>query len=444
MHKRKWIYLLTVAILTLSSVAMVTAVSAQGETDPSTNAQGEGGGVTPDAPVVIDHDSTIIRACVNRAGQIRIIGPNDNCMWWEILIAWSTVGVTGPTGPIGPTGAQGPTGPTGAASNVPGPTGPTGPAGVQGPTGPTGAASNVPGPTGPTGANGPTGATGAASSVPGPTGPTGARGTTGPTGVTGPTGAASSVPGPTGPTGPNGPTGPRGATGPTGVTGPTGAASSVPGPTGPTGPNGARGATGPTGATGAASSVPGPTGARGPTGPTGVTGPTGAASSVPGPTGPTGPNGPTGAAGPTGATGSTGAVGTCYQIVAGNTTNNDLSSTDIEYTSLIATNGDPDTPVTTGNATVGCSARLGPLSVTLTGDVGWGNGYKFTVMVNGYETANTCTISGTQTSCTSMIGVNIFGGSTVNVQIVPWSHPTTRRVLSFAATYGSDQASPIQ
>ena len=155
MCKRKWIYLLSVAILMLSSVAMVATVSAQGEVDtPPTDAPAEAGDVTTDAPVVIDYYSNIIRACVNRAGQIRIISPQHNCRWGEMLLEWSTGGgATGPTGPTGPTGAQGPTGtqglrgntgatgPTGAASNVPGPTGPTGPAGAQGPTGPTGAAS---------------------------------------------------------------------------------------------------------------------------------------------------------------------------------------------------------------------------------------------------------------------------------------------------------------
>jgi len=82
----------------------------------------------------------LISACVNRAGQLRIITPgaftgrsgDDNderpantCGKNETLLTWNQSGPQGPTGPtgaMGPAGATGPTGPTGA-------TGPTGPSG---------------------------------------------------------------------------------------------------------------------------------------------------------------------------------------------------------------------------------------------------------------------------------------------------------------------------
>ena len=89
---------------------------------------------------------SVIIACVNPAGLIRIVRTAGACRPFEVPITWNQVG---PTGPTGATGAQGPTGATGVA----GPAGPTGATGVAGPAGPTGAI-GVAGPAGPTGASG--------------------------------------------------------------------------------------------------------------------------------------------------------------------------------------------------------------------------------------------------------------------------------------------------
>jgi len=136
-------------------------------------------------------DGSLIHACLNPAGQIRIVGPDENCRPQETPLDWNIVGPTGPQGPPGPEGPTGPTGPQGPT----GPEGPEGPTGPQGPTGPSG-------PSGPSGPQGPTG----------PSGPSGPQGPTGPSGPSGP-------PGPTGPSGPSGPTGPSGPVGPAGVSG---------------------------------------------------------------------------------------------------------------------------------------------------------------------------------------------------------------------------------
>ena len=133
-------------------------------------------------------DGSLIHACVNPAGQIRIIGANDTCKNQETALDWGIVGPPGAAGPQGPQGDPGAAGATGPA----GPQGPQGPQGDPGPAGATGPA----GPQGPQGDPGPAGATGAA----GPQGPQG-------------------DPGPAGATGPAGPQGPQGDPGPAGVAG---------------------------------------------------------------------------------------------------------------------------------------------------------------------------------------------------------------------------------
>ncbi len=164
----------------------------------------------------------LISACVNRGGEVRIIGggtpassrsshdqssddpdhPRDRCGKNETPLTWNIQGITGDRGATGATGPDGATGPQG----------PTGAQGAQGPAGVAGAAGST-GPKGDTGATGATGLSGAAGE-PGLAGPVGAVGATGATGAAGPTG-------PAGATGANGPTGPAGATGPTGAAGPT-------------------------------------------------------------------------------------------------------------------------------------------------------------------------------------------------------------------------------
>jgi len=73
-------------------------------------------------------DGSLIHACANPAGQIRIIGANDTCKNQETALDWGIVGPPGAAGPAGPQGPQGDPGPAGA----------TGPAGAAGPVGPSG------------------------------------------------------------------------------------------------------------------------------------------------------------------------------------------------------------------------------------------------------------------------------------------------------------------
>ena len=68
---------------------------------------------------VAAQSSDVIRACLTREGDLRLIGPSDTCRPGQTLLTWNSVG---PSGPAGPAGAPGPTGPTG----------PEGPAGRDG------------------------------------------------------------------------------------------------------------------------------------------------------------------------------------------------------------------------------------------------------------------------------------------------------------------------
>lgn len=76
-------------------------------------------------------DGNLIHACVNPAGQLRIIGANDTCKSQETALDWGIIGPPGPTGPVGSPGPQGDPGPAGA-------TGPAGPQGSQGDPGVSG------------------------------------------------------------------------------------------------------------------------------------------------------------------------------------------------------------------------------------------------------------------------------------------------------------------
>jgi hypothetical protein len=89
-----------------------------------------------------NNDPNAIHACVNRFGEVRILGfqglsISDPCPLlggpWAI-VHWDAVGPSGPSGPKGTTGATGPSGPSGPA----GPSGPSGPKGATGTTGPSG------------------------------------------------------------------------------------------------------------------------------------------------------------------------------------------------------------------------------------------------------------------------------------------------------------------
>ena len=109
----------------IGSVAATAAVFASG-------AFAHGGNSDPNA----------IHACVNRFGDVRILGfqglsiagpcPLLGAPW--AIVHWGIVGPSGPSGPSGPKGTTGATGATGPS----GPSGPVGPSGVAGPSGPSG------------------------------------------------------------------------------------------------------------------------------------------------------------------------------------------------------------------------------------------------------------------------------------------------------------------
>jgi len=140
-----------------------------------------------------------IKACVNPAGQPRIVDDVEECKQTETFLEWNIAGSnsSGPKGDSGPAGPQGEPGPIGPE----GPQGETGPMGPQGETGPMG-------PQGETGPMGPQGETGPM----GPAGPQGETGLMGPAGPQGETGLM-------GPAGPQGETGPMGPPGPPGIAG---------------------------------------------------------------------------------------------------------------------------------------------------------------------------------------------------------------------------------
>ncbi|MCD9022618.1 hypothetical protein [Cohnella silvisoli] len=108
--------------------------------------------------------SSVINACANTNGDLRIVASSKSCKKTEKWISWNVIGPKGDTGLTGATGPRGAKGDTGA-------TGTTGPQGVKGDTGATGA-------TGSQGAKGDTGATG----------PQGLQGPKGDTGTAGPPG----------------------------------------------------------------------------------------------------------------------------------------------------------------------------------------------------------------------------------------------------------------
>jgi hypothetical protein len=141
--------------------------------------------------------TTVIHACVDREGDLRVVAPAATCRRRETALDWNVQGPVGPQGPAGPAGAPGAPGPAGAAGSQ----GPAGAAGHDGATGPAGSpgpagADGPPGPLGPIGPAGSAGAPGAIGQA-GPVGPAGSAGPAGPPGATGPAGAA----GPQGPKG---------------------------------------------------------------------------------------------------------------------------------------------------------------------------------------------------------------------------------------------------
>jgi type VI secretion system secreted protein Hcp len=63
--------------------------------------------------------SQTLNACVDKAGNIRLVAGPGACRKNEQAISWNTTGPAGPAGPAGTQGAQGPQGPAGASTSSP-------------------------------------------------------------------------------------------------------------------------------------------------------------------------------------------------------------------------------------------------------------------------------------------------------------------------------------
>lgn len=72
-------------------------------------------GLPPDfeLELLLGGDNEMIYACMNPAGHIRIVEPDEACHGRETPLVWSIVGPPGPEGPEGPPGPQGEQGPRG-------------------------------------------------------------------------------------------------------------------------------------------------------------------------------------------------------------------------------------------------------------------------------------------------------------------------------------------
>jgi hypothetical protein len=84
-------------------------------------------------------ETSVIRACADSKGTLRLLADGATCGGRETLVSWNVVGPQGPQGlpgPTGPPGPQGPSGPQGAP-------GLQGLQGLQGPPGPAGPASGL-------------------------------------------------------------------------------------------------------------------------------------------------------------------------------------------------------------------------------------------------------------------------------------------------------------
>lgn len=297
----------------------------------------------------------------------------------------------------------------------------------------------------------------------GDTGAAGSQGPMGPQGEPGPPGEQGPV-GPPGPQGPSGPQGPPGATGATGEQGPVG-------PPGPPGPQGPQGLTGPTGATGPAgltgiqwkgpwSSVttymtrdavsfdgssyisltdnntnnsPATSPAnwdliaqQGDTGATGATGAMGAQGLM-GPPGPAGPQGPTGA---TGATGPPGANGTSGSAIGGNYPSNTGNNEFLMPWGVTSsgTEANASVPLPAGTAS--------KLVVSLTAAPGTGGSVTIRIRKNAGNTALTCTVSGTATTCTDTVNsVTFSDGDLLSILYTKANAAAAR--IRFAFEYNS-------
>jgi hypothetical protein len=168
----------------------------------------------------------------------------------------------------------------------------------------------------------------------------------------------------------------------------------------------------------------GATGSAGATGPTGPIGPTGAT----GPTGPTGATGPIGPQGPAGPTGS---------IIGGTTFNNNLPGGSDTFVTLFADFSNTETDVEHAMPVAGA---LSMLFVRITGNLGTagsGHSYTITVRQNETDTAVSCVILETATSCTDATNTVTFAvGDLLSLRVSP-SAGAPGRQLRWSAKFSA-------
>ncbi len=192
------------------------------------------------------------------------------------------------------------------------------------------------------------------------------------------------------------------------------------GATGPTGATGATGEQGPVGPQGPA----GPTGAQGEQGPIGPQGPQG----PPGPIGPIGPMGPPGPPGPQGPAGPAGANGTSGSAIGGNYANTGNNNFLFPWGTTSGTEANTNIPLPSGKAS--------KLVVSLTVAPGAGQSATVTIRKNGVNTALTCTVSGTATTCADTVNSVTFNdGDLLSVLYTEAGAAASR--IRFAFEYNS-------
>lgn len=157
----------------------------------------------------------------------------------------------------------------------------------------------------------------------------------------------------------------------------------------------------------------------------GATGATGAQGPM-GPQGPIGPDGPTGA---TGATGAPGADGTSGSAIGGNYSNTGSNSFLMPWgVTTSGTEANVNVPLPSGTAS--------KLVASLTAAPGAGGSATITIRKNGGNTALSCTVSGTDTTCTDTVNsVTFSDGDLLSILYTEASAATAR--IRFAFEYNS-------
>lgn len=161
-------------------------------------------------------------------------------------------------------------------------------------------------------------------------------------------------------------------------------------------------------------------GAMGPTGPIGATGIQG----IPGNMGPTGSSGLAGAPGPVGATGmpgptgATGPAGTGMGFLSGSGDPGETVDRYITHGSVSAVTGEDDRQLMMPDGTLNNSL------VKVSTAPGEGGSWEVTVRKNGTNTDNTCTISGSDTTCTDNADAVLFAaGDLLSILVHPVGAP---------------------